>query len=183
MEFMTWKEIGVLAVNQLGSLIMCLISSLIFVYLLLTILSPKLKISSEISKQTFSGTDYWIFKIINKSRFSAYNVKFRLVQRIPYIVDGTKVNHRLVEIPLVKQEVFSIPGYRKGESKGDYAALIATSRDLSQDIGVNHLEYQLSISMAHGLSNLTKVFKKSFKNSTCIHNNPFVFGNSLKIRN
>ena len=47
-------------------------------------------------------------------------------------------------------------------------------------MGVNNLEYELSVSLAHGLSNITKVFVMRYKNKANISSKPFVFGNNLK---
>lgn len=180
MEWMTWSEIGVLVVYQIGHFIIYIFTSLIFIYILLKTLSPRIKISPYISKQNINGTEVFIFKVVNMSRFNAYNVKFSLAKRTPYILDG-KVNHRLETVKLRKHKLFSIPHYKKGEGFGDYAALIGTTLDISQNIGVDNLDYELSVSVCHGLSNLTKVDRKRFKNSGVIYTNPFKFGKSLDI--
>lgn len=180
MEWMTWKEIGVLAVNEFGGFIMCMISSFIFVYLVLKILSPKIEISPFIYKKTDGGQSVFIFKMINKSIFNAYNVRFKLFKRVPYIVDGSHVNHKLVEIDLVRNEVFCIPRFQSKKGVGDFAVLIGTKTDISIDMGEDNLEYELSISLAHGLSNITKVCVMRYKNKANISNKPFVFGNSLE---
>lgn len=181
MGWMTWGEIGVLVVNQFGAFLMCMFTSFVFVYFLLKILSPKIEISSFISKYNDDKGNGYIFKIINKSKFNAYNVKFYLAKRIPYIVDGVSVNHQLIEIPLIKNEVFSVPAFKKGNQYGDYAVLIGTNVDISLDMGIDHLEYELFVSVAHGLSNITTVTKMRFKKANKIIGKPFEFGNSLKI--
>lgn len=182
MELMSLREIGVLFVKLSGEFVFCMFTSFIFIYLLLRIFSPRVVISEFISKnQDTQGNTRFIFKIINKSRFNAYNVKFFLARRVPYIVDGKSVNHQLIELPLTKNEVFSVPSFKRDKSKGDYAVLIGTTVDISQDIGVDHLEYELMVSVTHGLSNLTKVYKMKYKNKNKIFNRAFEFGNSTKI--
>jgi hypothetical protein len=161
----------------------CLLTSLIFIFVLLWILSPSVKISPFIYKETINNVDRYVFKVINKSFFSCYNVKFDLSRRTPYMIDANKVNHKLATIQLIKPEIFSIPSYKFGKGFGDFAVLVATNIDISQDMGnTDHHEYELSVSVSHGLSNITKVFKKRFKNTSVIKPRPFVFGNNLDIQ-
>lgn len=181
MEWMTWKEIGALAVSEFGGFIMCMISSFIFVYLLLKVLSPKIEISPYISKRNINGVDSYVFKIVNRSIFHAYNVRFHLVKREPHIVDGNKVNHRMIDVPLVKSELFSIPRFKKGKDYGDCAALIRTIEDISIDMGNDNLDYELLVSVSHGLSNITRVVRQRYNNTNLIYTNGFKFGKSLKI--
>lgn len=181
MGWMTWPEIQDLIVCQTGQFVICIFTSFIFVYLLLKILSPKIVISPNIYKKVENGTTFYIFKIINKSRFDAYNVKFFLARKVPYIVDGVSVNHTLAQVALRKSEVFSIPKFKKQKHTGDYAALIATDENIELDMGSNHIVYELYVSSAHGLSNITKVTKMQFKRTSVIFLRAFVFGNSLKI--
>jgi hypothetical protein len=180
MEWMTWKEIGVLAVNEFGFFIICMLSSFFFVYLVLKVLCPKIEISPLIYKRTKNGETLYIFKVINKSIFNAYNVRFKLFKREPYIIDGSYVNHKLTEIELNRDEVFCVPRFQNKKGAGDFAILVGTKTNISIDMGVNNLEYELSVSLAHGLSNITKVFVMRYKNKANISSKPFVFGNNLK---
>lgn len=183
MEWMAWEDIGVLAINQFGAFIVCMISSFLFVYFLLKILSPKIEISPFINKRLVDGKESFVFKVVNKSIFNAYNVKFHLVKREPTIVENNKVNHRAIDSKLVINELFCIPRYKKDKDYGDYAALIRTETDISSDIGTDNLEYELSVSASHGLSNITKVVNQRFNKSTDIYSDGFKFGKSLKINN
>ncbi len=181
MEFMTWSEIMVLIIEQFGGFIVCMISSFIFVYCLLTLLSPNIEISPFISKQIVDEHPTWVFKIINKSMFHAYNVKFHLSRRVPIVVENNKVNHRSFKVDLIKEELFCIPRYKKNKEEADFAALIRTDFDISTDIGTDNLEYELLVSVTHGLSNITKVTSQRFNSNTDIHSKGFKFGKSLKI--
>lgn len=181
MELMNLHEIYVLALHLLSGFIICMINSFIFVYLLLVGLSPRINISPYIYKKEVDGKISFIFKIVNRSIFNVYNVQFYLAKREPHIVENNKVNHREIEAPLVKKELFSIPRYKSDKDYGDYAALIRTETDISMDIDDDNLEYELSVSVSHGLSNITKVVKQRFNNSNIIHIKGFKFGKSLKI--
>jgi len=183
MTLMTLNELFPKCIPHFISFIICILSSFIFVFLLLKILSPKIKISPYIAKRNIDGKESYIFKIVNESMFDTYNVKFRLVMREPIITENNKVNHKTTKIELVIDELFCIPRYKKDKDYGDYAALIRTEFDLSKDICKENIEYELMVSASHGLSNITKVIRQRFDNSGNIHEKMFKFGKSLKINN
>jgi len=80
-----------------------LIASIIFLFILLIFLRPRVKIASSIclQKDIFENTtrDCYIFKIINLSYFSAYDISLELCNQVTYPVkDG--INYRYFPLKL-----------------------------------------------------------------------------------
>lgn len=157
-----------------------ILSSSVFVLLILRILKPKIKISNTICyKNDKKGNKFYFFKIVNNSIFDTYSVEFELHRRTPYIVDKIKVNHNIDKIELSKDNIYSIPRTKKTVGYGEHAVLIRTYEDLSKDIDTENLDYVLFVSAKHGLSNLTTVTTMNFENSTVFHEGNFKFGTNI----
>ncbi|MCR9182533.1 MAG: hypothetical protein NXH73_06375 [Flavobacteriaceae bacterium] len=173
---------GHLLLDILLSLVLGVVSTSIFAFILLRVLSPNIKISDKICcKLDDNGDKFFFFKIINKSIYDAYSVEFELYKKMPYIVDKTKVNHRTSHVKLSRKKIHSIPRYKKAKGYGDHAVLIRTFVDLSLDIDTENLEYVLFVKTKHGLSNLTKVTTQTFENSNVFHDGHFKFGKNLGV--
>jgi len=157
-----------------------ILTSLVFILVVLRILKPRIKISNSIChKEDKEGNKFYFFKIVNKSIYDAYSVEFELHRKTPYIVDKTKVNHNIDKIELSKCSTYSIPRSKKKTGYGEHAVLIRTYEDLSKDINTENLEYVLFVSSKHGLSNLTSVTTMSFENSEIFHEGNFKFGTNI----
>lgn len=156
------------------------LSSFIFVLVILRILKPKIKISNKICfKNDENGNNFYFFKVVNNSIYDAYSIEFELHKKTPYIVDKTKVNHNIDKIELSTSSIYSIPRSKKNKSYGEHAILVRTFEDLSKEIDTENLEYVLFVSAKHGLSNLTSVTTMSFENSKVFHNGNFKFGTNI----
>ena len=158
-----------------------LIASTVFVIFILRILRPKIEISDKISVGKEDDNTYYAFKIVNKSIFDAYSFSVVLHRRDPSIVNNSNVNHNLKEIKVNKITVKSLPRYKKDKGYGDHAFQLRTFEDLSKDIDDDNLDYVLSVSVKHGLSNLTKVTQQYFLNSKVFHDGKFKFGSDTGI--
>lgn len=157
-----------------------ILSSLVFVLVILRLLKPKIKISDKICyKNDENGNKFYFFKIVNNSIYDAYSIKFELHKKTPYIVDKTKVNHNIDKVELSKSSIYSIPRRKKEKGYGEHGILIRTFEDLSEEIDTENLEYVLFVSAKHGLSNLTSVTTMSFEDSSVFHNGNFKFGTNL----
>ena len=166
----------------LMSLIIGVASSTIFVLVILRILKPKIKISDKVCFDYDSNKKkFFFFKVVNESIFDAYSCEFVLHRRVPYIIDKSKINHKLKKIELSKISIISLPRYKKEKGYGDHAFLIRTFEDLSNDIDEKNLDYLLSVSVKHGLSNLTKVTQKYFVDSEVFHEGEFKFGSNTDV--
>lgn len=157
-------------------------SSLTFVLLILRMLKPNIKISDKICHGIDDkGNKYYFFKVINMSIHDAYNVEFELQRKTPYIVDKTKVNHRIDVLKLSRDGLYSIPRYKKEKGYGEHAIVVRTFEDIALDINQENLEYVLFVSAKHGLSNLTKVTSENFEDSSVFHKGNFKFGKNLEV--
>ena len=170
-----------LAANFIGKIIFNLICSFLFILIILWLLRPKLLISEKICVIELYGKKYFTYKIVNKSIFNAYDVKFSLQRRTPYIVSNNKVNYEMKVVPLIRSEIFYIPKYKSEKGIGEHSILIATLEDLSLDIHKENLDYELSVSAKHGLSNITTVFHNRYEDKNSLHNGRFKFGKSLDV--
>lgn len=67
-------------------------SSFIFIYLLLYIMRPRIKISPHIcySLMPLENEKFYIFKIVNTSFFYAYDIEIKLIKKEPYMVNKGK---------------------------------------------------------------------------------------------
>lgn len=173
---------GNIWIDIIITLLTGIISTSIFALILLRYLSPKIVISNKIChKLDENGKKFYFFKIINKSIYDAYSVKFELYRKTPYIVDKIKVNHRTTNVKMSRKRIYSIPRYKKANGYGDHAVLIRTFSDISLDIDTENLEYVLFVSVKHGLSNLTKVTTQTFEDSSVFHDGNFKFGKNLGV--
>lgn len=179
---MEWFE-NIIWFDKLLNFIIGLVTSTVFVLVILRMLKPKIEISDMIcvEEDKESGKKLFIFKIVNMSKFDSYSIEFELHRREPYIVDKNKVNHKVNRIELTTSKLYTIPSFKKDKGYGDHAILIATPYDISNDINENNLEYMLFVSAKHGLSNLTKVKTQTFENSEVFHNGSFKFGKNLGV--
>lgn len=168
--------------NIIGGIIISIFSSFLFIYLLLWILRPKFIIADKICYQNDKeGNKFFFFKIVNKSMFSLYNVEIKLHERVPYIVDTAKVNHQMNIKKLSTEKIYCIPKFKKEKGYGEHAILIRTFNDISENINEKNLDYQLTVSGKHGLSNITRVVFQRFTNSRCLHDGDFKFGSKTDL--
>ncbi len=156
-------------------------ASIVFLLVVLRTLQPRLRFSKNITIKNKNNKKYYVFKIVNRSIYDCFSVSFELYRRIPYIVDGVKVNHDVYPVKLSRENIYSIPRRRKKIGYGDHAVLIATEEDLSKDIDIENLDYSLHVIAKHGLSNLTKVFVVSFNSSAVFHDGNFKFGSNTEV--
>jgi len=111
-----------------------------------------------------------------------YNVEINLFERVPYIVDSEKVNHQMNEKPLSRNKVFCIPRFKREKGYGEHAILIRSFYNIESTIDDRNLDYQLSVSAKHGLTNITRVISQKYRSSKCIHNGAnFTFGKGLGV--
>lgn len=168
--------------NIIGRIVISIFSSFLFIYLLLWVLRPKFIIADKICyKNDEYGNKFFFFKIVNKSMFSLYNVEIKLHERVPYIVDTAKVNHQMNLKKLSTEKIYCIPKFKKEKAYGEHAILIRTFNDISENINEKNLDYQLTVSGKHGLSNITRVVFQRFINKECLHNGEFKFGSKIGV--
>lgn len=161
------------------------ISSFIFLFILLYTMRPKIKISNYICNTKMAPeNNYWfVFKIVNKSWFYTYDVNIRLDKIEPVVVNnGKKINHRIVNIETSSDYINHLPRMKYSKGEGDHAYLIRTKCNIRKDILNNDVIVVLTITSKHGLTNLTRVVTKEFLTTDVIKKDKeFKFGKYLTV--
>ena len=164
-----------------------LIASFVFIFSLLFFLRPRIKISSNISRRTGFFEDKekitYMFKVINLSWFSAYDVSIELNCLESYPVkDG--MNFRFTPLQMRRSKINFIPYFRPNWLKkkyGEYAMIFVTQEDLATILEDEKKSIQLQITLRHGVTGLSKVYNMDYAHHTLIKNGHFQFGNSFNI--
>ena len=164
-----------------------LVASLIFLFILLIFLRPRVKIAPIIclQKDIFENTsrDCYIFKIINLSYFSAYDISLELCNQVTYPVkDG--INYRYFPLKLKTNHLNFVAPYRPRWYKkeyGKYAMLFITYENISEIIDNERNSIKIQVTLKHGLTGLTKVFSAEYVSTSDIAKGYFAFGNNFKI--
>jgi hypothetical protein len=110
--------------GALFSVVISVISSFIFLFILLYSMRPNIKISKSICYLKMSPENhYWyVFKIVNRSFFSTYDIKIRLEKMEPVMVNkGKKINYRIVEISTSSNYLNHLPRFKHAKGVGDHA--------------------------------------------------------------
>lgn len=162
---------------------MKVISSFIFIFLLLYLMRPKIEISPYIcyTKMKPENHYFYVFKIVNRSLFYTYDINISLVKKVPFMVNkGKKINNRIVEIETSSNYKNHLPKCKRKTGYGDHAYLIRTKYDIKKDVLNKDITVRLSITSKHGLTNLTRVVTKDFLSSdVIIKDKEFKFGSCL----
>ncbi|WP_154648034.1 hypothetical protein [Pedobacter arcticus] len=166
------------------------IASFIFLFLVLYLLRPKISISTYICKQvnTFddSTANTYVFKIINESYFSAFDVQLELFKLEQYRVTAKGINNRIKPIAMQTNEIKHIPNYISSKkcNKRSFAphAIMFRTNEVLEEILKNEKEtLQLQITLRHGLTGLSRVYHKDYITIDDIKEGQFKFGNSIDI--
>lgn len=164
-----------------------IIGSFVFLFVVLWLFKPKLKIGSNICKNKYSSTDpkdYYHFKFINKSIFSAYDIRIELLE-VDNIPVPNGINNRYNTLTVVLNQIPHIPGYRPSwiRRNAPYALIFRTGEDLEKILSDEHKAIKVQISLRHGLTGLVKVHSKLFTEINQIKMGSFTYGKKLTCRN
>lgn len=166
------------------------IASFVFLFIVLYTLRPKILISDLISKQTNSfdaDVEFtYVFKIINKSYFSAFDIQLELFKLEQYRVTAKGISNRIKLVPLKVSEIKHIPAYLSTKdcnktSFAPHAVLFRTNEILDNILENEKQTLQLQITLRHGLTGLSRVYQKDYININDIKYGQFKFGNCLEI--
>lgn len=165
-----------------------LLASFIFLFLILFTLAPSIRISPYIVKRDGiqnrnEPNTVYVFKFINKSFFKSFDINLELfkLERLPQ-EDG-KWDTRFKRMEMVESSLKFVPGYWYfGEisKTANFAVLPKTFENIESHIDDDHVYLQLQITARHGLTGLSRVFKKDFAlASQCIKNGKHKHGKEL----
>lgn len=152
------------------SVLASLLASFIFLFLILFFLAPSIKISpfivrrNGITSRNEPETVY-VFKFINKSFFKCFDINLELFKLESLPQEEGKWDTRFKRMDMVESSLKFVPGFWYfGEinKTANFAVLPKTFDDIESLIDDDHVYLQLQVTARHGLTGLSRVFKKDF---------------------
>lgn len=122
--------------------------------------------------------NYYFFKLINISLFSAYDVYIELLEVDRYPVANGQMNNRFRSLSLVSNRVSNIPGYLPSwvRKNAPYAITVRSTEDLHCLLKNEYKSIMIKVTLRHGLTGLVKVHSKEYANTAQIKNGKFNYG-------
>ncbi|MDF0715749.1 hypothetical protein PY092_06290 [Muricauda sp. 334s03] len=151
-------------------------------------LRPRVKISKVVSKRkNDDNKDYFTFKFVNRSFFSAFDVNIEA-----YLCENTNAKgngdaKHVVHTPieLTRKRWIHMPRWRPVIEKTTYAPHCITVRTLDETIEkriTNNVDYiEFRVTLKHAFSNLSSTYRMKYMNEDCFELGKFDFGNTFKI--
>jgi hypothetical protein len=141
-------------------------ASLLFLFIVLFLFKPKIKIAPFLCKNT-NPTEYYAFKFVNFSFFSAHDIRAELHQmrRIP--MGGGKFNNEYKKLALLNNEISHIPRRLPFWNKNDanpHCITVRSVENINEILKVESNAVLFRVSLRHGLTGLSKVFEQEFGN-------------------
>ena len=169
-----------------------LLASIIFLFFILFTLAPSIKISGFIAKRNGVAArnepdTVYVFKFINKSYFNCFdiNIELFMLERLPQGGNG-KWDTRYKRMEVVESSLKFVRGFWYfGEinKAANYAVLPKTFENIEALINDDHIFLQLQITARHGLTGLSRVFKRDFAIAhDCIKDGKHKHGKHLDMR-
>ena len=164
-----------------SSVVSGIVASFIFLFLVLIFFKPKILISPHICKGRLNDTDpsdYYFIKVVNISFFSAYDLKFELLQTDKYIAENGQMHTRNTPLMLVADKASHIPGYLPSRLRKNapYAVRIRTTENLIELLRNDYKSIKIKVSLRHGLTGLSKVKTKEYTDTSQVKNGRFKYG-------
>jgi hypothetical protein len=162
-----------------------IVASLIFLFVLLFLFRPYLKIGDKIASHIDeTGKACFRFKFYNRSFFSGHDavIDLRMLEDMPANPTGKDV--LVTKVELTTRNFPYIPRYIPGYFVKNYAyhcIQVKTYADVRNILSDRKNSLQLRIILKHGLTGLSKNYIRDFNTPKCIVNGEWVFGNSLEI--
>ena len=165
----------------LGANLICgIIVSALFLFYVLNRLRPNFQISKFICKidsdprEDLRGTPRYTFKIVNKSKYTAFDAKIELFLMTPLPHIGSHQNIRMHPIEIRTSTLNSVPRYRKNYHKKDgfalFAILIHTNEPVFEMLKNEGDYLLLKVTVRHGLSSLAKTLEQQYGDISVINN-------------
>ena len=165
-----------------------LIASFIFLFCVLMLFRPRIKICPFICMNNDNiigdNNNYYYFKIVNTSLFSAYDMKVQLsvLKKYPTPPSGM-MNKRTIPLSLVLDTVSHLPSYKPLWIRRDanHCIRFRTVDDLTILINDEFNSIQLQVTLRHGLTGLVKVFYQDFADISLIKQGKFTYGTKFGV--
>lgn len=173
-------QIDQIFLNAIIGVITGVLASYIFLTFYLKYKRPKIGISTQISRQLWSGNKNFFFKFINKTNTDIFDVSIELVLYKPSgAVNGTNLVGKQIE--LIDDFKAYIPAKCKTDPHNLHAIRVRTIIDLDKEWKDKSSFLQLTIIAKHSLSGLNKVFHQTYMSKECISNSKFKSGDDLSL--
>ena len=163
-------------------------SALIFIYFILWLYKPRVKISNLISKRVddfdMLGKTYYSFKLVNQSAFKAFDVIVQLNEVISFPAEDGKRHNRYKRLEL-RTDRFTFLSRKKWEwlypKYTDHCLIFRTYENISVVLSDQIKSLQIEITLRHGLTGITGVYTQDFVDEYCIKEGVFKAGNNYDI--
>ncbi|RYE38827.1 MAG: hypothetical protein EOP48_26525 [Sphingobacteriales bacterium] len=161
-----------------------LVAALLFLFIALSLLRPKVQIADCISVDFEEGIEVWRFKFINKSLFSAFDATVELYQHTEQPAAPRGKDIIPMKIPLATEKFSIIQRFVPHSFARNYAhhcIQVKTLTNLETILKERAKSLQLRITLRHGLTGLSANFVKDYNTERTIKRGSFEFGNKFNI--
>lgn len=169
------------------NIIVNMISSFLFLFIVLWVLKPKLRIAPFICKyqSPYPGEgEMYFLKVVNTSYFSAYDIRAELLQiRRVSVPPKASSNRRLTTLTLKKSNLTYIPNFVPGwlRKEAVHCMILRTDEDLQKILSDDGNTIEFHLTLKHGLTGLTKLYKHEYCDSTEIKMARYSYGTRFGI--
>lgn len=166
------------------NVICSLIASFGFIILLLFCLKPKFHIAEYIAHDGVSlfgeNHEVYMFKVLNKSFFAAYDVNVELHLLQPVRGEKKITNKFYKKLTFRSNQVSYVPG-RFMIPDGDNAMIFVTHDDLESHLAHTENYLQIRLTARHALTGLTNVINQEYVSVKNIKQGKYKSGNTFDI--
>ncbi len=115
---------------------------------------------------------------MNRSFFSAYDVKFELLQVDKYPASNGQMNCRFTKLSLVSNRLSNIKGYLPSwiRKNAPYAVRIRTEDNLFNILANDYKSVKIEITLRRGLTGLVKVHSLEYTDISQVKDRKFNYG-------
>lgn len=162
-----------------------IIGSFIFLFVVLFLFKPKIKIATFLTDMVNNaGQTIYVFKFVNRSFFSAHEIKIELhkMRRIP--MGSGNVNYEYYPLTLLSNSISHIPArppFWKKNLAYPHCITVRSTENLNDILADPYTGIMLRVSLKHGLTGLSKVFEQEYGNQEDIKTGKFKPGTKFEI--
>jgi hypothetical protein len=155
-----WESFsGQLQLHLLGGIL----SAFIFLFIVLFFFKPKIRIAKFLCKP--KDSEFYIFKLVNVSFFSAHDLHVELykIRRIP--MGGGQFNNEYEKLTLLNSQISHIPQrpmFWKKNKDHPHCITVRSKENLNEILKQDTNAISLKVSLKHGLTGLHGVFEREY---------------------
>lgn len=156
------------------------ISAFTFLFLVLYLLKPKIRIAPFLCHVLNSECNYYIFKFVNHSFFPAHEIKVELykIRKIP--MGGGKFNNEHERLTIKNGNISHVPQrpfwWWQKMLHHPHCVVVRSFDNLSNILQNDMNAILLRVSLKHGLTGLSSVIEQEYGNEGDIRNGKFKTG-------